>query len=32
LEIANLAWSLFHVLPLFAKVHHQGDKLVLLLY
>jgi hypothetical protein len=23
LELANLAWSLFQLLPLFAQIHHQ---------
>jgi hypothetical protein len=32
LELANLAWSLFQLLPTFARVYHQGDKPRLLLY
>jgi hypothetical protein len=26
LELANLAWTLFQLLPPFAQVYHQGDK------
>jgi hypothetical protein len=32
LELANLAWSLFQLLPLFTQVYHQGNKLRLCLY